>query len=60
MIRDLNEDPFPGKKNVADVLSAVIDDEGGPLIRGGPSAQEQRSFDTTSRKLHRFLTQPPR
>ena len=35
----------------------VIHDDGGPLIHNG-SEEEQRSFDSTCRKLHRFLTQP--
>jgi len=35
----------------------VIHEEGGPLIHNG-SEDEQRSFDSTCRKLYRFLTQP--
>jgi hypothetical protein len=33
----------------------VISDDGGPLIHHG-SEEEQSSFDSTCRKLHRFLT----
>jgi len=60
IIRDLNEDPSLRRKNVEKVLRDVIDDEYGPLIHGGTSEQQQNSFDSTCRKLHRFLNQPPR
>ena len=60
IIRDLNEDPSLRKKNVEQILRDVIDEEGGPLIHGSPSEEQQRSFDSTCRKLYRFLTQPPR
>jgi hypothetical protein len=48
------------RKDIRKVLGDVIDDEGGPLIHGGMSEPLQNSFDSTCRKLHRFLTQPPR
>ena len=57
IIRDLNETPSLRKKNVAQVLLDAIDDEGGPLLHHGDSEDEQRAFDSTCRKLHRFLTQ---
>jgi hypothetical protein len=60
IIRDLNEDPSLRRKNVEKVLRDVIDDEYGPLIHGGTSEQQQNSFDSTCRKLYRFLNQPPR
>jgi hypothetical protein len=37
----------------------VIHEDGGPLIHNG-SEEEQRSFDSACRKLHRFLNQPQR
>ena len=57
-IRDLNDDPSLRKKGVEQILRDVIDDEYGPLIHGGSSEPEQNSFDSTCRKLHRFLSQP--
>jgi hypothetical protein len=57
IIRDLHYDPSL-RKMVADrLLRNVIHEDGGPLIHNG-SEEEQRSFDSTCRKLHRFLTQP--
>ena len=36
------------------ICEAIANDEG-PLIHGGCSEQEQRSFDSTCKKLNRFL-----
>jgi hypothetical protein len=41
------------------LLRSVIREDGGPLIHNG-SEDEQRSFDSTCRKLNRFLSQPQR
>jgi hypothetical protein len=60
IIRDLNETPSLRKKNIEQILFDVLDDDGGPLIYGVSSEQQQRSFDSTCRKFHRFLGQPPR
>ena len=60
IIRDLNETPSLRKKNIEQILFDVIDDEGGPLIYGVSSEQQQRSFDSTCRKFYRFLVQAPR
>jgi hypothetical protein len=51
IIRDLNETPSLRRKNVNQVLLDAIDDEGGPLLHGGASEEQQRSFDSTCRKL---------
>jgi hypothetical protein len=59
IIRDLNYDPSLRKKAVAVHLRNAIHEDGGPLIHNGSEA-EQRSFDATCQKLHRFLTPPPR
>ena len=59
IIRDLNEDPSLRKVTANRLLSDVIDADGGPLIPNG-SEQAQHSFDSTCRKLHRFLSQPQR
>ena len=59
IIRDLNEDPSRRKVAAERLLRNVIHEDGGPLIHNG-SEDEQRSFDSTCRKLHRFLSQPQR
>ena len=55
IIRDLNQDPSLRKLPADRLLQRVIGDDGGPLIHNG-SEEEQSSFDSTCRKLHRFLT----
>jgi hypothetical protein len=47
IISDLHE--------MAQVVFAALDEEGGPLISHRGSEEQQRSFDATCRKLHRFL-----
>jgi hypothetical protein len=59
IIRDLHEDPSLRKVAVDRLLRDVIHADGGPFIHNG-SEDEQRSFDSTCRKFHRFLTQPQR
>ena len=55
IIRDINETPKLRRRPARElVMQAVADDEG-PLIHGGVSEQEQRSFDSTCKKLNRFL-----
>ena len=55
IIRDINDTPKLRKRAVNElILEAVANDEG-PLIHGGFSEQEQRSFDSTCKKLNRFL-----
>lgn len=54
-IRDLNDNPAHRKRPVARVLSEMIE-YGGPLLYHGGEDQ-QRSFDSTCRKLRRFLTE---
>jgi len=56
IIRDLHNDPSLRKKSMKQILVDRIDDEGGPLIYAMESEeQQQRSFDSTCKKLHRFL-----
>jgi len=57
IIRDLHEDPSLRKLPADRRLRDVIYEDGGPLIYNG-SEDEQRSFDSTCRKLHGFLAQP--
>ena len=61
IIRDLYEDPPLRRKNIEQILADRIDDEGGPLVYAMESEEnEQRSFDSTCKKLHRFLSQSSR
>jgi len=60
IIRDLNENPSLRRKTIEQILDDRIDDEGGPLLYGVDSEEQQRSFDSTCRKLHRFLSQSQR
>jgi hypothetical protein len=61
IIRDLHEDPSLRRKNIAQILADRIDHEGGPLVYSMESEEDQqRSFDATCRKLHRFLSQSSR
>src|SRR6266566_1931468 len=55
IIRQLNLHPNSRPKPIASVLLDCLDDDGGPLIYPRKSEPEQRSFDSTCRKLHRFL-----
>jgi hypothetical protein len=57
-MRDLHNDPSLRKKSVDLVLHRMIE-YGGPLLSHGGEDQ-QRSFDSTCRKLRRFLTETAR
>ena len=59
IIRDLNYNPSLRKKTAEQLLRHAVYDDGGPLIHNG-SEEDQRAFDATCRKLHRFLTQSQR
>ena len=60
IIRDLHENPSLRRKSVEQILGDRIDDEGGPLLYAMESEEDQqRSFDSTCKKLYRFLSQPP-
>ena len=59
IIRDLNDDPSLRKVTADRLLRDVVHADGGPLIHNG-SEEAQHSFDSTCRKLHRFLGQPQR
>jgi hypothetical protein len=58
IIRDLNDDPSLRKVTV-DRLRGAVHADGGTLIHNG-AEEAQRSFDSTCRKAHRFLSQPQR
>jgi hypothetical protein len=55
IILDLHKNPKLRKWPMVRVVSAAVDDEGGPLISHSPSEDQQRSFDSTCRKFCRFL-----
>jgi hypothetical protein len=55
IISDLHESPRLRKRPMAQVVLAALNDEGGPLISNRASEEQQRSFGSTCRKLHRFL-----
>ena len=59
IIRHLNYHPFLRKKAAEKLLRDAVFEDGGPLVHNG-SEEDQRSFDATCRKLHRFLTQSQR
>jgi len=59
VIRDLNEDGKLRKIPIDQLLLQILDEDGGPLIHNG-SEEEQRSFDSTCRKLYCFLADRPR
>lgn len=55
IIRDLNDTPTLRKRAVKELIQEAVAYDEGPLIHGGFSEQEQRSFDSTCKKLNRFL-----
>ena len=57
IIRDLHYDPSLRKKAAERLLRDAIHADGGPLVHNA-SDEPQRSFDSTCRKLYRFLSQP--
>jgi hypothetical protein len=59
IIRDLNYNPALRKVAAQKLLRDVVSADGGPLMYNG-SEEEQRSLDSTCRKLYRFLNQPQR
>jgi hypothetical protein len=61
IIRNLNETPSLRRKPIEAILDDRIDEEGGPLVYAFESEErQQRSLDSTCRKLFLFLRQQPR
>jgi hypothetical protein len=61
IIRNLHETPSLRRKTIQEILDDRIDDEGGPLVYALESEEmQQRSLDSTCRKLYLFLRQQPR
>lgn len=57
IIRRRHDDPDLAKQPVRDLLSDLVEEDGGPLIWPRITESEQRAFDATCRKLHCFLNQ---
>jgi hypothetical protein len=57
LIRRRYDDPDLAKLPVRDLLQALIEEEGGPLIWPRITESAQRRFDSTCRMLCRFLSQ---
>src|SRR5271165_7390129 len=55
VISRLQMDSALRRRPIEQVVLSLIGDDGGPLLSHGQSEVEQRSFDTTCRKLFRFL-----
>src|ERR1017187_2470390 len=61
IIRDLHEDSSLRRKGIEQILADRINDEGAPLVYAMETEEnQQRSFDSTCKKLYRFLSQLPR
>jgi hypothetical protein len=56
LIRDLQMRPKLRKQPIATYLLSVIGNDEGPLLYDCDSEADQRAFDSTCRKLHRFLS----
>ena len=55
IIRDLQETPKLRKKPVNELIDTLLENDG-PLIYHCDSEEQQRSFESTCRKLHRYLS----
>lgn len=55
IIGDINDTPKLRKRAVKELIMQAVAGDEGPLIHGGFSEQEQRSFDSTCKKLNRFF-----
>ena len=55
LIRALAEDPKLRKRSIDMLVRSTVSDDGGPLLYHGDSETLQASFDSTCRKLSRFL-----
>jgi hypothetical protein len=61
IIRDLHETPSLRRKSMEQILDGRIDEEGGPLVYAMESEEgQQRSLDSTCKKLYRFRNRSPR
>ena len=56
IITDINRDESLRKQSAKVLVSHAIDEEGGPLLPNPLDPDDQRHFDSTCRKLHKFLS----
>src|SRR5579871_1800474 len=54
IIRDLHYDPSLRKRTAERLLRDSVHESGGPSVHNA-SEEQQRSFDSTCRRLHRYL-----
>jgi hypothetical protein len=54
-ISKVNSEPSQREQSAIVLVMDAVDDEGGPLLNDAFGPDDQRSFDTTCRKLYRFL-----
>jgi hypothetical protein len=57
IIYRINMDPELKGLNGKQLIMEFVDEEGGPLSRHLSTEPEQRTFDATCKKFHRFITQ---
>ena len=55
IIGKINDTPKLRKRPVKELIMQAVAGDKGPPIHGGLCEQEQRSFDSTCKKRHRFL-----
>lgn len=56
IITDINWDESLQKQPAKVLVLNAIDKEGGPLLRNPPDPDDQKRFDSTCRRLYKFLT----
>ncbi len=55
IITDINWDESLRKLHAKDLVINAIDEEGGPLLRNPLDPEDQKPFDSTCKKLYKFL-----
>jgi len=55
IISKVNSDPAQREQSARILVMDAVDDEGGPLLSNASNPEDQNSFDTTCRKLYKFL-----
>jgi hypothetical protein len=56
IIRDLHQELRLRRRPAYELVTSAVDGGEGPLLYGCTSEQEQRSFDSTCKKLYKFLS----
>ena len=56
IITDINWDESLRKHSAKDLVIDAIDEEGGPSLRNPLNPEDQKPFDSTCKKLYKFLT----